>query len=124
MNMALTPKNEQTAQKKAKLLKALQKTFGVVTTACKSCNISRSTHYLWCSNDEEYASAVNELQFEVDDFFMRKIYQAVNEGNTQILVKLCNSQRFKHLGFGDNNSTVTVSDNITEVVINVKNRDE
>ena len=121
--MSLTPKNEQTAQKKAKLLTALKKTLGVVTPACKSCNISRSTHYMWCREDEEYAAAVNEMVFEMDDIFCTTIYEAIIDKNMKVVMELVDSKRFKHLGFGKNTNSITVTDNISEVVINVKGRE-
>ena len=39
-------------QKRA-MIEALEKALGVVTTACKSVGISRSTHYSWMESDLE-----------------------------------------------------------------------
>lgn len=45
---------EQTEHNKKGVLIALEKSFGVVTTACKNAQISRTQFYQWCKDDEEF----------------------------------------------------------------------
>lgn len=47
---------------------ALNKTLGVVTTACDVCGISRDTHYRYLKSDARYASAVKEINDIALDF--------------------------------------------------------
>ncbi len=48
--------------KKEPLLKALEKTLGVVTTACKQTDVSRATFYRWLADDSDFKNAVEEIQ--------------------------------------------------------------
>jgi transcriptional regulator of acetoin/glycerol metabolism len=41
---------------KANLLEALEKSLGVVTTACSKVGCSRETFYKYCKEDEEFKS--------------------------------------------------------------------
>ena len=38
---------DRTDTKKAAMLEALEKSLGIVSTACKMVDISRQTHYAW-----------------------------------------------------------------------------
>jgi len=72
---------DRTDTKKAAMLKALEKSLGIVSTACKMVDISRQTHYAWLKADEEYKSAVNSIQDSVLDFAESHLYKLVKEGN-------------------------------------------
>ena len=48
--------------KKETLLKALEKSLGVVTIACKKADIPRSTYYKWLKDDEEFRQQVQEIE--------------------------------------------------------------
>ena len=39
---------------KKALVQALEKSLGVVSTACKAAGISRDTHYRWLKEDPDY----------------------------------------------------------------------
>ena len=43
------------------MINALEKTLGVVTSACKIVGIARSTHYNWYDNDRDYRDAVDDI---------------------------------------------------------------
>ena len=72
--------------KKKALLKALEKTMGVVTPACKSVDIARSTYYEWLKEDEEFSLKVDELQNVALDFTESKLYQSISDGNTSCII--------------------------------------
>ena len=71
----------KTDTKKGLMLEALEKSLGIVSTACKMVDISRQTHYAWLKADEEYKSAVNSIQDSVLDFAESHLYKLVKEGN-------------------------------------------
>lgn len=48
--------------KKEAILKALENSLGVVTTACKQTDIPRSTFYKWLKEDEEFAKRSKTLR--------------------------------------------------------------
>ena len=72
---------DRTDTKKGLMLEALEKSLGIVSTACKMVDISRQTHYAWLKADEEYKSAVNSIQDSVLDFAESHLYKLVKEGN-------------------------------------------
>jgi len=72
---------DKTDTKKRLMLEALEKSLGIVSTACKMVDISRQTHYAWLKADEEYKKAVNSIQDGVLDFAESHLYKLVKEGN-------------------------------------------
>jgi hypothetical protein len=72
---------DKTDTKKGLMLEALEKSLGIVSTACKMVDISRQTHYSWLKADEEYKKAVNSIQDGVLDFAESHLYKLVKEGN-------------------------------------------
>jgi len=72
---------DRTDTKKGLMLEALEKSLGIVSTACKMVDISRQTHYAWLKADEEYKKAVNSIQDSVLDFAESHLYKLVKEGN-------------------------------------------
>jgi len=68
-------------QKKA-MLEALEKSLGIVTTASKISGVSRSAHYLWMREDEEYRNLVNDLDNITIDFAESKLHKLIDEGDT------------------------------------------
>ena len=66
-------------QKRA-MIEALEKSLGIVTTACKSVGIARSTHYLWTSTDEEYKQAVEDIGDLALDFVESQLHKQIQKG--------------------------------------------
>ena len=64
---------------KKDFLDALERSLGVVTTAAKSCNIERRTHYRWMEEDTEYADAVKDIQESAIDFAESSLHQQIKE---------------------------------------------
>lgn len=72
--------------KKKALLEALEKSMGVVTPACKSVGIARSTYYEWYNNDADFKVKVNDLQEVALDFAESKLYQLISEGDKTCVI--------------------------------------
>jgi len=66
---------------KKAMLDALEKHLGVITTACKSVGIARSTHYEWYQKDKEYKKAVKELENVALDFAESQLHKQIAKGN-------------------------------------------
>lgn len=77
--MAKTDKIRQT--KKA-LLEALEKTLGIVTTACKIVGISRQTFYKYTQDDKEFAKAVKDIENVTFDFVESQLHKQIKDNNT------------------------------------------
>ena len=67
-------------QKRA-MLEALEKSLGIVTTACKQVGIARSTHYEWYSTDKEYKAAVDGIADIALDFAESKLHKSIESGS-------------------------------------------
>ena len=70
--------NRQNSTLKKAMLKALESTLGVVTTAAEKAGIDRTTHYLWLKNDEEYKNAVDDLKNIALDFAESKLHERIS----------------------------------------------
>ena len=66
-------------QKKA-MIEALEKSLGVVTTACKTVGIARSTHYEWYGSDEKYKKAVDDIADVALDFAESQLHKQIQNG--------------------------------------------
>lgn len=66
-------------QKKA-MIEALEKSLGVVTTACKSVGIARSTHYEWYGSDDQYKKAVDDIADVALDFAESQLHKQIQNG--------------------------------------------
>jgi len=72
---------------KADILAALESKNGIVTEACKSIGLNRSTYYLWLSDDIEFKAKVEEIQDVAIDYVESKLFEkitgvAVKKGET------------------------------------------
>ena len=68
--------------KKRNLLEALERSLGVVTTACKSANVARSTYYEWLKTDKEFEAEVQGIADIAIDFAESQLHKQIRDGNT------------------------------------------
>ena len=68
--------------KKEAMLQALENSLGVVTVACKSANIPRSTYYKWLKEDKEFADQVKEIENIALDFAESQLHSQIKNGST------------------------------------------
>lgn len=80
--------NKQNVTLKRAMLKALEKSLGVVTTAANIVGITRKTHYDWLLKDPKYAQEVSELDNITLDFAESQLHKQVKEGNTTATIFL------------------------------------
>jgi hypothetical protein len=69
----------QSVTHKKAMIEALEKTLGVVSTACKMADISRTTHYRWLEEDPEYKEAVDSIQDVALDFAESKLFKNIEK---------------------------------------------
>ena len=74
--------NQQNSTLKKAMIEALEKSLGIVTTACKSVGIDRGTHYNWMKSDEDYAAAVLSIEDMTIDFAESQLHKQIKEGNS------------------------------------------
>ena len=71
---------------KKSLIGALEKSLGVVTTACKNVGIARSTFYEWCNTDPEFKKKVDAIGDIALDFAESQLHQQIQDGNTSATI--------------------------------------
>jgi hypothetical protein len=79
--MEAVKRNNRNTPKKEAMLEALEKSLGIVSTACKMVDMGRTTHYQWLKEDADYKKAVDSIQDSVLDFAESHLYKLVKEGN-------------------------------------------
>jgi len=71
---------------KERMLKALESSLGVVTTALKSCDLSRTNYYKWLKEDEEFAQAVQDVELIAKDFVKSKFYECIKDKVPSVVI--------------------------------------
>jgi len=74
-------KANKTNTKKEAMLEALERSLGIVTTACNAVGIGRTTHYQWMKDDPEYKQAVKSIEDRTLDFAESHLHKLIREGN-------------------------------------------
>ena len=67
---------------KKKLIKALEQSLGVVTTACKNVDVARSTFYDWYNADEVFKKEVDGIGDIAIDFAESQLHKQIQDGNS------------------------------------------
>jgi len=67
---------------KKALVEALEKSLGVVTTACKSAGCSRETFYKYLREDEAFAVKVKDIENIALDFAESQLHKQIKDGST------------------------------------------
>lgn len=71
---------------KKHLVEALEKSLGVVTTACKNTGVNRSTFYEWYNKDEEFRKQVDDIGNVALDFAESKLHEQIMDNNTSATI--------------------------------------
>lgn len=69
----------KTEKNKLRVLKELEKTWGIVLTAITKLKISNNTFYRWLKDDKEFAKAVEEIQEAYDIRVEDKLKQLIEK---------------------------------------------
>ena len=74
-------KENKTRHNKKKILEALEKSLGIVTTACKIAGVHRSTYYEYYNTDEEFKKECDAMSNIVLDFAESQLHKQIKDGN-------------------------------------------
>ncbi len=77
--MAMARANKIQQHKKA-LLEALEKSLGVVTTACKAVGVDRTTFYKYVNEDPAFKQAVDDVENIALDFAESQLHRQIQNG--------------------------------------------
>jgi len=78
-------KTQTDIQKKA-MIQAMEKSLGIVTTACRNVGISRDTHYRWMRDDEAYKNEIDSIEGMALDLAESKLHEEILGGNTAAII--------------------------------------
>ena len=84
---------------KKQMLKALESSLGVVTTALKTTDLSRTNYYKWLKEDAEFAQAVNDVELIAKDFVMSKFYECIKDKVPSVVIHAAKTR----LGWNETN---------------------
>ena len=84
---------------KDRLLKALENSLGVVTTALKTTDLSRTNFYKWMKEDEEFAQKVADILNIAEDFIKSKYYECVIDKVPSVVIHAAKTR----LGWNETN---------------------
>tara|TARA_R100000655_G_scaffold103039_1_gene149219 strand:+ start:1548 stop:1901 length:354 start_codon:yes stop_codon:yes gene_type:complete len=106
--------------KKESMLKALEKSLGVVTVACKQSNTPRSTYYKWLKEDEEFAKEVKEIENIALDFAESQLHSQMRDGNTSATIFYLKTKGKKRGYIERQELDVNSGENPFNVSVNIK----
>lgn len=84
--MAKKQSSLRTRMQKEAFLKALEKSLGNITLACKDIGIERKTFYNWRDSDPDFKARYEELAETVTDFVEAKLMQLINALDTTAVI--------------------------------------
>ena len=93
-------KELQVLHNKKILLEALELCLGVVTTACKSVDLTRTTFYRFYEDDKEFKKKVDELQNVAIDFAESQLHKQIQDGVPSSTIFFLKTKGKKR-GYGD-----------------------
>ncbi len=65
---------------KKALLEALEKSLGIVTSACNKVNISRQTFYNYLKDDKDFAAKVKDIENIALDYAETALFKNIKDG--------------------------------------------
>ena len=111
-------RTERTQDNKTLLLKALQKSLGIVTEACEKAELSRTQHYKWYKEDAESRKAVQEIDGMFIDFAETHLKEQIEKGSTPATIFYLKT-RGKKRGYGDS-LDITSGEEPFKISVNIK----
>ena len=106
--------------KKESILEALEKSLGVVTVACKSADVPRSTYYKWLNEDEEFAKAVKDIENIALDFGESQLHKQIGDGNTSATIFFLKTKGKKRGYIERSELDLTSGDEPIKINVNIK----
>ena len=105
--------NQQNTTLKKAMVEALEKSLGIVTTACKSVGINRSTHYDWMQDDEDYKKSVLGIDDMTIDFAESHLHKKIKDGDTTATIFYLKTKGKKR-GYIERSEQFIESDNVNK----------
>ena len=78
--------NKSEQLKKEQLLQALTKSLGIVSTACASVGMSRTTYYKYYNEDKDFKTLVDDISDVAIDFAESQLFELIKGGNITAVI--------------------------------------
>jgi len=111
---------QQIQHNKKALIEALEKSLGVVTTACKAVGLDRSTFYKYYNEDAEFKAQVDDLKDVALDFVESQLFTQINGGSTAATIFFLKT-RGKERGYIEtvHHDHTTLGERMNEIQIHI-----
>ncbi len=107
----MAKKSTKTDILKKAMVKALEKSLGIVTTATKQVGIHRSTHYDWINDDPTYKKQVEEIENIALDYSESKLFEGIGEGDKTLIIFHLKTKGKKR-GYTERNEIEVIKDEL------------
>lgn len=77
---------------KKNLIVALEKSLGIVSSACKEVGCARSTFYKYYNEDKEFKQKVDDIENYTLDFVESKLHEKIKDGDTTSIIFYCKTK--------------------------------
>jgi hypothetical protein len=101
---------------KRAMIEAMEKSLGIVTSACKVVGIARQTHYEWMKKDEDYKSAIEAVADIAIDFGESHLHKLIKDGSPAATIFFLKTKGKKR-GYVERQEIETTGDNMFNVEI-------
>ena len=106
--------NKSEQLKKESLLTALEKSLGIVSTACDSVGISRTTYYKYYNENKEFKHSVDSISDIALDCAESQLFELIKEKNVTAIIFYLKTKGKKR-GYIEKQETNHKSNNITGI---------
>jgi ACT domain-containing protein len=112
-------KKEHTLKKEV-LIEALEKAMGIVSTACATSGISRSSYYKWYKEDESFREKVDEIDNVKLDFVESQLFKNISDKKEKSIIFYLQHRGHKRGYIQKQNINLTSSeDDISKIEIEI-----
>ena len=106
--------NKSEQLKKESLLTALEKSLGIVSTACDSVGISRTTYYKYYNENKEFKHSVDSISDIALDCAESQLFELIKEKNVTAIIFYLKTKGKKR-GYIEKQEVNHSSNNITGI---------
>lgn len=103
---------------KEQLLKALERSLGIVTPACKEINLSRNQFYIYYRTDPIFAAKVDDINEFTLDFVENALLKKIKAGSEKSIMFYMKYKARKR-GYSDSIDITTNGKDITDINVNI-----
>jgi len=103
---------------KKRLIEAMERSLGIVSAACKECEVSRNTFYEYYKTDEEFKKAIDDVYEIQTDFVENQLLKKIKEGSESSIQFY---MKYKGKKRGYTNSVEIGGDALKDITIKIVN---